>query len=131
MHHSFSAAKAYLQHPDARIREVALYVMAQSVDNKVEFIEICKDMVVSDADAGVRISAMGYLGDHFAQSNDNVIGKLLATVICSQSHGNEDRKWAYMNLLCVFGRGEEFEPIAVDSSLFPSSVDWRFVEGLL
>src|SRR4051794_17550698 len=62
---SLAALSAALQHPDAEMREAALYLLDARWDRPPQLLDVCVRLAQSDPSAGVRQSALNTLAVYY------------------------------------------------------------------
>ena len=129
-----TAAVACLRELDAKLRQVALQVVAHIWGADAEYARACYLLLASDPDLDVRITAASCLAISFRGTGDPNVGKALAQIVADRSESVLLRDIAYQGLFEVRGLPVEMWPIMDAKSAgerFPDQVDWVLVASFL
>ena len=123
------AARRGLSHEDSNIRNVALSILATNLEmrSNLQFTQTCERMALFENDAAVRSNACACLGLCFTNTHDLRIASLLSKVVVSTVESVNARYVAYVSLLMVMGRFDEWKSRAITFQ-FPEEVDWNIVQ---
>jgi hypothetical protein len=124
-----------LDDTDPKLRYVALSSMLfykggddlRSISHKVERLSL------TDNDDSVRLAAVGVLGKCYMRSNDQRVGKFLATIVSSPDYSVDFRRAAYRSLCFlrgVSGLSHSMREAVKSGQLF-DTVDWEMVRSFL
>jgi hypothetical protein len=129
-----AATMAHLRDADAKLRQVALSVVAHIWGADDLYVQTCHDLLVADPDLDVRIVAAGSLATCFLGTNDGAAVRTLAHIVKNISEPLLLRDIAYQALFEIRGLPVESWPVLDGKSAgqrFEDDVDWSFVESCL
>ncbi len=127
---SRSATESFLQHPDKSRRLAALWILANHWPSDETTREKFQEVIARDDDVEVRAVAAGRLGEICKDSQDDRIGKYLATLVVDKNEHIKVREEAYRALYWVVGISVFDHPLLVDFD-FPKNADRKFISSFL
>lgn len=125
------AMQTYLEHPDAKVRCIALWVSSDRWALDAKIAQHCEKMALSDPDQQVRGIAATSLGACYRNTRDKVISGILASIIANEHNSSEVRLSAYVSLLEVQGKSllSHDPPLRnLKDICLATSIDWNFVK---
>lgn len=128
---SYQDAIKCLEDTSGIIRMVALEILlgVWRTHTTSEFRQKCEQMAIEDSDPQVRSMAVIALGSVYENTNDPVVGKLLASLIKEHSLPSGIRESAYHSLYSLCGQSAAWIELNLNGFRFPNDVDWEFVNS--
>ena len=127
----------HLEHSDSKVRFVALSAMVDywKVRFPDPFVQVCETMALNDPDLQIRSVALSSLGMCYADTNHANVGRLLATIVYSESEPTHARGAAYFSLFALRGsrllRPRDYPNLLAGNVRIPEDIDWAFVDSFL
>jgi RHS repeat-associated protein len=117
---------------DAATQAAREAAKAAAVSRQIEpsnLAAICESMARKDSDAQVQAFALLSLGHCYSGTNDERVGRLLASMIRATRLGIDVRRAAYMSLLILTDRADEYDIGGSLDIRIPEDVDWGLVRS--
>ncbi|HEY1379018.1 MAG TPA: HEAT repeat domain-containing protein [Gemmataceae bacterium] len=118
---------AFLHDPKAEVRQAAFALLEDRQVYSNEILKIAEEILLSDTDQLVRVSAFQYLGKRFDGTGSDYYSRLYAKIVSDDTQSAPVRLAAYQSLIYLRGLSVDWMP-AVWELQFPDDVDWSFVK---
>jgi hypothetical protein len=129
---SRSAAEAFLDDREPRLRRAAINIVCDYWRPDESFVRCCEESARSDPDFEAREAALRCVTSFYRGSKDARIARFCAEVACDESLPRDLRNAAYANLIRVMGPDPMRSiKIQLPGFRFPEEVDWSFVRSFL